>query len=204
MIRKYLTLLSIAVLILSNSSGTFAQTVIPRFLSGHSFEIGIEQHGKPVIIENHQVTLRKAPFTLLFYFLQPEGILINASATPESYDPARTGAPFEDIPGFSDLGMAEEAFNPKVILMLSSQAPHFWYYAHDAEHRFNEIDKQNGMLVCRRIVANVMHRDTTKEITPIQDLVENTLYLVFMKTEWTKDFRHQIEKQREYLKITFE
>lgn len=181
-----------------------SQQVSPRLSAGRYFEVGIEQNGKLLPIENHQVTLQRAPFSLIFYFPQQEGILVNASFTPESFDPARTGQPFNEIPGFSDLGMAEEAFNPRAMLMITSQAPHFWYYAHGAEHRFNEVNERNGLLVCRRIVANVMYRDVTKEIISIRDIPENTLYLVFMKTVWAKDYSQQIEQQREYLKITFQ
>lgn len=205
MIRKCLLSIGIVITIMLNMVlHASAQHVLPRLSAGRHFEIDIEQNGKLVVIEDHQVTLQKAPFTLVFYFPQQEGILVNASFTPESYEPASTGQPFDDIPGFSDLGMAEEAFNPRVMLMITSKAPHFWYYANGAEHRFNEVKKENGFLVCRRIVANVMYRDTTKEIVPVKKIPEDTLYLVFMKTVWTKDYSQQIEQQREYLKITFQ
>jgi len=171
--------------------------------SGKYFEVGVEQDGKPVPIDNHQVSLPKKAFTLVFYLKQPDGILINAAVTPESFESARTGKPLKDIMGFDDLGMAEEAFNPKAMLIIASHAPHFWYYANDAEHRFNEVRRANGMFICKRIVANVLYRDTTRKFVSLKEMPENTLYLVFMRTEWTKDFSQQIEKQRDYVKIIF-
>lgn len=205
MIRKCLISTGIVIMIVLNIVlYASAQHVLPRLSAGRHFAIDIEQDGKPVVIEEHQVRLQKAPFTLVFYFPRQEGILVNASFTSESFQPAQTGQPFDEIPGFSDLGMAEEAFNPRVMLMITSKAPHFWYYANAAEHRFNEVEKEDGFLVCRRIVANVMYRDTTKQIVPVKEIPEDSLYLVFMKTVWTKDYSQQIEQQREYLKITFQ
>jgi hypothetical protein len=204
MVRKYLIAALVLTAIFSAVQKSSAQQVLPRLNSGRYFEVGIEQNGKSVPIENHQVTLQKIPFSLVFYFPRQEGILVNTSFTPESFEPARNGQPFDDIPGFSDLGMAEEPFNPRVVVMITSRAPHFWYYANQAEHRFNEVSKDNGIFICRRIVANVMYRDTTKEIVALRNIPEDTLYLVFMKTVWTKDYSQQIEQQREYLKITFQ
>lgn len=171
--------------------------------TGPYFGIGIEQYGRVIPIENHAVTLDKESFTIVLTFPGQEGVLVNASVTPESFNLAQAGRMLDEIPGFSDLGMAEEAFNPRALVMLSSKAPHFWYYANDSEHRFNEVHRQQNTVVCRRIVANMMFRDSSKQIVSLRDISENTLYLVFMKTEWTSDFKRQLEKQRDYLQIIF-
>ena len=183
------------------ASPGFAQQILSQ--TGPYFSIGIEQNGHAVPIENHQVTLEKTSFLLVFTFSGPEAVLVNASATPETFEAAQAGLPLSEMSGFSDLGMAEEAFNPRAILMLSSHAPHFWYYAHEGEHRFNEVTRQQDAVICRRIVANLMYRDTDKQITPLRDMPDEALYLVFLKTEWNSDFTQQIEKQRDYLKILF-
>jgi hypothetical protein len=149
------------------------------------------------------VTLEKSSFTIVLTFPGQEGILVNASATPETFDVAREGKTFAEMNGFRDLGMAEEAFNPRALLMLSPRAPHFWYYAHEGEHRFNDVMRQEKAIICRRIVANLMYRDISKQITSIRDMPGNELYLVFVKTEWNSDYTQQFEKQRDYLKIIF-
>jgi hypothetical protein len=155
-------------------------------------------------IQDHQVILKKRAFTILLYFRGPEAVLVNAAFTPDSFDQARTGIPLKNISGFSDLGMAEEAFNPKTLLMISTQAPHYWYYENEASHRFNDVIVRDGTLICHRIVAQAMYRDTTRMLVPIRDLREDALYLVFIKTEWAKDFSQQFEKQREYVKVLFQ
>lgn len=195
---------------------TFVATLLALYVTGAAFAqqqilsqtgpyfgIGIEQNGRAVALEDHAVTLEKNSFTIVLTFPGQEGILINASATPETFDAARTEKPFAELSGFRDLGMAEEAFNPRALLMLSPRAPHFWYYAHEGEHRFNEVIRQERTVICRRIVANLMYRDISKEITSIRDMPGDHLYLVFVKTEWSNDYAQQYEKQRDYLKITF-
>jgi hypothetical protein len=200
--KKHIYILICIIAFLSFATYTWAQD-IPRLSSGKYFEVGIEQDGKLVPIENYQVILQKKPFTIILYLKQPDGILVNASFTPESFESARAGKPMKEIVGFTDLGMAEDIFNPQAMIIITSRSPHFWYYAHDAEHRFNDVAKKEGILICRRIIANVLYKDTTRALEQIKNIPEDTLYLVFMRTEWTKDFSQQIEKQREYVKIIF-
>ncbi|GAK59148.1 hypothetical protein U27_06124 [Candidatus Vecturithrix granuli] len=176
---------------------------IPPQNSMTYFSVGFSQDGKIIPVTNHQVVLAKRPFTILLYLKQPDGILVNASFAPQSFKQAQTGAPLTDIEGFSDLGMAEEPFNPKTLLMVSAIAPHYWYYEHDTHHRFNQVTLQNNILVCERIVGQIMDRDASKTMKSIREIKENALYLVFMKTEWTPDFRQQYEKQREFIQVLF-
>ncbi len=168
------------------------------------FSIGFQQKGRNIPVKNHQVTLKKKTFTIVVTFKQPDSVLVNASDSPESFEAAKNGKPFDLIPGFADLGMAEEAFNPKSLLMLSSDAPHYWFYQDGFSHRFNDITQQDGLWVCRRIVGQVMYRDTSRNLVQVPDMPEDELYLVFIRTEWTENFSQQYETQREYVKILFE
>jgi hypothetical protein len=196
--RSSKTIFLFTLFILLSTIPVFGQTAHAQY-----FTVGFQQDGQLIPIKNHQVFLKKKTFTLVVSFKQPDSVLINASFEPQSFEQARTGSSLENIQGFSDLGMAEEAFNPKSLLMLSSKAPHYWYYQDETNHRFNDIAQQNGMWICRRIIGQVMYRDTTREMRRISDIPENELYLVFMKTVWAQDFSQQFEKQREYVKIIF-
>lgn len=179
-----------------------AQQILSR--TGPYFGIGFEQDGQAVPIIDHEVTLARAPFTIVLTFPGQEGVLVNASAAPETFKAAQAGKPLAELPGFSDLGMAEEAFNPRALLMLSAFAPHFWYYAHEGEHRFNDVVQQPNTIICRRIVATIMRRDESKQMMAIRDSTEPYLYLVFVKTEWNAEYTQQFEKQRDYVKLTFQ
>lgn len=202
MMKYSLSSIFCVILGLGIASPAFGQTEvlpnIPKY-----FAVGFEQNGQLIPIEEHQIILQKKPFSIIIYFKQPDSVLVNASFAPGSFEQARSGIPLQKIAGFSDLGMAEEPFNPKTLLMISAQAPHYWYYEHEANHRFNDIRIKNGMLICQRIVGQIMYRDTTRKMIALRDIREDVLYLVFMRTEWTKDFRQQHEKQREYVKVIF-
>lgn len=179
----------------------FGQSAVPDV--PEYFVVGFEQNGQLVPIKNHQVLLEKKSFSIVIYFKEPGSVLVNASFTPESFETAKAEQALKDIPGFSDLGMAEEPFNPKTLLMMSKTAPHYWYYEHQGNHRFNDVQQKNGVFVCRRIIAQIMDRDSTRTMRPVMEIAENGMYLVFMRTDWTRDFSQQIEKQRDYVTVIF-
>ena len=168
-----------------------------------SFMIGFEQSGQFIPVTNHQVVLEKKSFTVVVFFRQPDDILVNASLTPESFDLAKSGAALAEIPGFANLGMAEESFNPRTLLILSKDSPHYWYYANENDHRFNDIIPKNGQLICRRLITQVM-QGGKQQLSIVKELPGNTLYFVFLKTSWTTDFSKQIEQQRDYVKVIFQ
>jgi hypothetical protein len=200
---RHVSLLILTMVLLNFASYTSGQNISP-LEPGKYFAVGIEQGGKLIPVTNHQVSLQKQSFSIVLFLKQPDGILVNASLTAESFEGARTGKPFKEIRGFTDLGMAEDIFNPQAMLILAEQSPHYWYYESDANHRFNEVTREQGVIICKRIVANLLYRDTTREYVSMRDIRENDLYLVFMKTEWTQDFSQQLEQQREYLHIRFQ
>ena len=168
-----------------------------------SFAIGFEQNGQFLPVKDHQIILEKKSFTVVVFFRQPDDILVNASLTPESFNLAQSGAALTDIPGFANLGMAEESFNPRTLLMLSNDSPHYWYYADENDHRFNDVIVKNGQLICRRLITQVMQVEK-KQLSIVKELPGNALYFVFLKTSWTKDFTKQIEQQRDYVKVIFQ
>ena len=182
------------------AGSVYAQTTVPP-TSFEYFAVAFEQDGRIIPIENHQVTLKKKTFSIVIYLKKPGSVLLNTSLSAESFEQARSGIPFENIAGFSDLGMAEEAFNPKTLIMLSTTAPHYWYYEQPSNHRFNDVKTNSGIFVCRRIVAQVMYRDTARTLVLVRDLPDERLYFVFMRTDWTRDFQRQIERQREYVEV---
>ncbi|GAK54405.1 hypothetical protein U14_05690 [Candidatus Moduliflexus flocculans] len=168
-----------------------------------SFAIGFEQNGQFLPVKEHQIILEKKSFTVVVFFRQPDDILVNASLTPESFNLAQSGAALADIPGFANLGMAEESFNPRTLLMLSKDSPHYWYYADENDHRFNDVIVKNRQLICRRLITQVMQVEK-KQLSIVKELPGNALYFVFLKTSWTKDFTKQIEQQRDYVKVIFQ
>jgi len=198
---KNMTLFVVMVVIVIGMVDFAAATELP--VVTESFAIGFEQNGQFIPVKDHQVVLEKKSFTVVVFFRQPDDILVNASLTPESFDAAKSGAALSAIPGFKNLGMAEESFNPRTLLILSKDSPHYWYYTDEHDHRFNDIIPKDGQLICRRLITQVM-QSGKPQLSIVKELPGNTLYFVFLKTSWTKDFSKQIEQQRDYVKVIFQ
>lgn len=171
------------------------------------FTVEFQQDGKYVPVKDHLVKLKKKPFTMIFLFHKPgeNEVSLNACTYPLSYDMARLGYPLKEIPGFSEYGsMAEWNYNEKKSLFLSRKATLCWYYKDRSDNRFDFVGEENGDLVCKRDVAQLMDRDNSRDLFPIEKLKEDQIYLVFVRADWDKDFKLSAEKQREYIKIQFE
>ena len=174
--------------------------------TGKYFSVGIEQDGKSIPIKDHEVILKKKPFTLLFTFpkIDDINIAVNVSEKAESYEAAKSGNPVKEIKGFDEMfGMAEYRFNKSRTLMLSETASHYWYYIKDNDHRFDEVYPSDGKWICKRMTANLMDRDTGRTYKDIENFPGEALYFVFLKGTITDDYKEIIEKQRDYLKIIF-
>jgi hypothetical protein len=167
------------------------------------FSVSIEQDGVTVPPKDHVVRIRKDTFGIVVRFPVPDEILVNASFNPASFDAARDGKPFKEIPGFFDLGMAEGTFNEGLFLFVSDHAPNAWYYKNENDHRFDSVTLDAGIITCRRTIARVIFQDSDKAVA-VKDLTRTGLYLVFMHTEWTADYSEQIETRRDYLEIVFD
>lgn len=176
----------------------------PQPPAGKHFSVTIEQFGKSIPVKNHEATIEKAPFTIVFYLRQPDAILVNTSFNPSSFYAAKNGVQIEKIRGFRETGMAEYLFNSKRDIMISDEAPHYWFYDNEKEHRFNEVTKKDGILICKRTVENIFFLHPDREIVKVEDLRnKEKLFMVFMKAKWKKDYSGYTEFQREFLKITF-
>lgn len=200
--RKFLFLASIVVFLflLIRIPAVMAQDV------GSYFSVAVEQDGKPVPIIDHEVTLKKKPFTILFAFpkINDINIMVSVSEKSDSFDAAKSGKPVKEIKGFEEFfGMAEGLFNESRTLMLSETAYHYWYYLKDSDHRFDEIYYRDGKWVCKRISANLMDRDTTRNYKDIENFPGDALYFVFLKGDYTDNYSLISEKQRDFLKIVF-
>jgi len=176
------------------------QTPDPGF---QHFRLSVEQDGFVRDISDHVVYLEKKPFTLILQFAGNSNIFLNASCTPESFKATALNTPVESIEGFRESEIAEELFNRDETLILSRRAPLYWHYANENEHRFSEVIKRPGYVICRRRISWIRNMDADRERIPLSRQKEDDLYLVLVKMEWNTDYSHRIEKKREYLRIIF-
>lgn len=183
-----------------------AITVIGFFLISSAifkeqdFHVKIEQDGKIIKPINNEVTLKKKEFALVFEFPEFMGVLISASFNDKTFKPASKNKPKIKLPGFANTGMAEGMLNSEKDIMIADDAPSFWFYEDDANHRFNEVIKERGNFTCKRIIQKyyIVADQTSIKVEESKD----PLYLVFIS--YKVDGIKEVELKREYVKINWE
>ena len=162
------------------------------------FDVYIEQKGKIIKSENEEVTLKKSAFDIVIEFTEPAGVLINASFNSQSYSFAHKGIPKNEISGFKNTGMAEHLSNPDNEILISFDAPSYWFFENEEKHRFNSVQYKKGKYICKRTIENFYDVDSGKNT--IVEEVEDPLYLVFIMSEYNQDFTKENELKRKMIK----
>jgi len=162
------------------------------------FLVNVEQDGKLVPIVDGVCTLKKKPFTLVFWFSEPMGVLVNASFSDSSYNAAKNERPLFAIPGFEETGMAEELHNAERQLIIAQTAPGYWYYDNEKEHRFNETKVDAGGITAKREIRQT--RELEKKPVRIEK-INAPLYLTFLSYEWLQPTYERRELQRAWIKL---
>jgi hypothetical protein len=168
-----------------------------------SIDLTIEQSGNIINITDDTAEIRRTKFTIKFKFPQPESVLVNASFKSETFNNAGEGLPLSDLSGFRNTGIAEDLFNRESVIYLSKNSPNFWYYADDADHRFNSVLKNESGYLCSRDISGIVDHDGTGEKIDLIKIRENTIYIVIIKIEWNDSYTRMIEKSRKLIKLKF-
>jgi hypothetical protein len=159
------------------------------------FTLRVEQKKKNVPIVEHEVTLKKKFFDLVFEFNQPSGVACLVSLDSTAFLQAKAGKPITEIKGFENMrsgGMAEAPKNPDQDLMISAGAYQFWYYEKRDDHRFSRTEHKQDLIRCWRTVGSVKLIDSN-ETFPLANSIF-PIYLVFAQPDGS---------QIEYLKINW-
>lgn len=198
MIKKISFIIIAAVIISSCSGGGRKKNGTPEFI-----DLYIEQDGRIINIIDDTVMIARKQFRFNFRFAQPDGVLVNASLNPGSFDSAAGGAPLDLIPGFINTGIAEELFNAEYFMFISEDSPNYWYYSDESDSRFDYTAKDERGYTCRRTVSSFIDLDGKTEKQDISKIRQDTIYIVIVMIEWNDDFTKRIERSRRYFKIKF-
>jgi hypothetical protein len=166
------------------------------------FTVGIEQGGRMLKIEDHQVRLDKKRFVIVISFRDPDAVLVNASFNPQSFRDAMAGRSIRGIAGFSGKQIREERFNKRKLIHVTERDFHYWNYFSEGSHKFDAAKYKRGAWVCHRTVLGYIEPGAAAP-RDIRYLDKPEMYLVFVKPEWNRTRTRRIEKQREYLKLLF-
>ncbi|MCT1525959.1 hypothetical protein [Sphingobacterium hotanense] len=106
-------------------------------IAQQSVSIKVKQDYKLVASVNHSLTLSKSPFKLMFHVKELESFCIAFTSDEDVYRSAIGEADLE-VMWFENTGMAEGLFNEDKTMMLSNEAPSYWFYSSLEEHRFDK------------------------------------------------------------------
>ncbi|WP_018344298.1 hypothetical protein [Cytophaga aurantiaca] len=158
----------------------------------------IEQNGIRQTITNNEVTLDKKTFNIVFVLKKPDGVLVSSSFNKITYEKALKKEALSKLPCYQNTGMAEGLFNKDNEVMISDEAPSYWFYDTDKEHRFNTIIKSRDSLVCTRTIKQVYIIDKQEPI--LIEKITKPLYFVFINLS---DPNAHEPEEREMIKINW-
>ena len=165
------------------------------------FSTYIVQNGKRLEINQHVVEVKRASFEIVFDLPDSEGIFVNSSFNPKTYQQVLSNVPVKSISGFSKTAMVEMWKNPNGELLISNTKPSFWFINSAKEHRFSSYHKLNERFICTRKVAVLYDVDNHKEIKLSE--VNLPLYLSFIKYIPNSENSRGREMMRHELKIVW-
>jgi len=180
----------------------------PYYIKGADFsyfKIAFEQNGVYYFPSaDNEISLKKAPFSVLVYLNIPDGVLVNASLHEDSYNAMINNVPEKDIEGFKKALIPDEISNLNNMLLISTQSPSYWYYTNEYDNVFNHTERiTKKIILCERKINKITNTDTD-QLLNIEDIPFNRIYLCFLKNDWSNDFRTRIELKREAFILNFE
>jgi hypothetical protein len=202
--KKLFTLALLTLIFCYSCSGTSRSIKNTDF---SYFKIAFEQNGEYHFPIDNKVSLKNAPFSILVYLNIPDGILVNASLHDDSYEAMITGLPEKDIQGFKKNNLPDEISNSNNTLLISKQSPSYWYYINEQDNVFNQIEKiSKNIILCERKIDKVKNMDSNQTLSTlnIEDINFKQVYLCFLKSDWSNDFKTRIELKREAIILNFE
>lgn len=149
-------------------------------------DLKIYQNNKEVIPTNQNIfILSKNAFTIQFEVKNLNGFLVGITQDEDVYQSA-IGEGDLEVAWFSNTGMAEELFNKNYELLISNDAPSYWYYEAENDHRFDKTPTGNtSHWFGKRTVKNLYNVMTEKTV----GIKKNTqpIYMFFYTTEYMDD-----------------
>ena len=185
----------------------FSCSGVPRYMRTTDFSyfrIAFEQGGQYFFLTDNSISLKKEPFSIFVYLNVPDGILVNASFYDDSFNAMTNGVPESEIPGFQRNTLPDEISNSNNMLFISRHSPSYWYYINEHDNVFNSIERiSRNIILCERKIDKI-HNIDTNQIINIENIDFQQIYLCFLKSDWSTDFRTRIELKREAIIINFE
>ena len=147
--------------------------------------IKVQQFGKEVQAVNNIYELKSDEFTLQFTVEYMGAILVGATFDEDVYRSAKGEADLE-VGWFENTGMAEVQFNADKQILISNDAPSYWYFEDKNDHRFDKDPTGNSSKWTAFRTTSKFDDLLNDKIIHIKDFNEY-LYLVFYNKGYGQD-----------------
>ena len=171
------------------------KTVLSQPPAAAGFNFRVEQKKADVPFQNHEITLKKKFFDLVFEFAEPAAVKIAVSFDSTSFVQARNGMPAQSIEAFKTWdggGLAEPDGLGLQNMGMAKGAYNYWFYDDRKAHRFTRTHRSPGKITCWRSIGHIDLFDSQEKLV-ITDAAR-PLYFVVTNPEGG---------QVEYLKINW-
>lgn len=170
--------LSFAILLLCTAS-QFAYAQIK------DLKVKVFQFQKEVKAVNSVYELKPAEFILHFDAENTSDFLIGATFDDDLFRSAKGEADLE-VAWYQNTGMAEDKFNSDKQILVSNEAPSFWYYETKNDHRFDKKPSGNkNKWSATRSINTIYDLNIDKEIN-IKHF-RKSLFLIFYNNKNNSD-----------------
>ncbi|MBN2433489.1 MAG: hypothetical protein JXQ27_18600 [Acidobacteria bacterium] len=150
-------------------------------------DITVRQSGEDRPRRGGVIPLARGEFDLVFTLDGPAEFLVNASFLPKACEAAGSGRPLGEIPGYTGAPFEEPTFNQFRSLPMDDAVPLLWYYRDETDYHFNDIEEQDGRLVCMRTVSSVRFLNDPDRFIPLEEITEDGLFLVLIQVRHGAD-----------------
>lgn len=141
--------------------------------------VKVVQFGKEIKAINSVYKLKRDEFSLQFNVENTNDFLIGSTFDEDIYRSAKGEADLE-VAWFGNTGMAEGIFNDDKQILVSNDAPSYWYFDNKNDHRFDKNPMGNSKKwTATRTINNFYDLNNDKQIE-VKNCKES-LYLVFYK-----------------------
>lgn len=163
--------------------------------------VSVLQNDTEIIGAKQVYSVYPQEFTLAFNVENSDGFLIGATFDADVYRSALGMADLE-VMWFANTGMAEELFNSEQQLFISNEAPSYWYFENNSDHRFDKSPTGTAQKwSATRSINNFNLIDIEKKIE-VKDFTKS-LYLVFYENVYDVDYVIVANKIRNAIEIRF-
>jgi hypothetical protein len=117
-------------------------TQISSWAQEGTIQVEVKQNGKIVTMDNGVINLKSGEFAFEVESFSVESFLVGATFDKDLYRSAIGEADLE-VPWFENTAFADEMYNPNKELIVSDEAPSYWFYTNANDHRFDKNPKGN-------------------------------------------------------------